>query len=211
MAPENQDQLKIQALEIALRQLGFLQIPHWVCNGTLLGIIRDGQLIPWDTDLDIGVPSEFNNIELYQSFLDHGLTLFDEGQGSDYITFDFRGIRVDLNFFHEVEHGKALETLWLVPKPGAVNRLFFRLQRVLPLPRKFQSLFSRKEGYRSLTKDLYPIQTISALGMEIPVPKHPDKVLSFTYGESWRVPNPGYQWRIDGSNNAAASLRSGPE
>jgi hypothetical protein len=94
---------------------------------------------------------------------------------------------------------------------GAFIGLFFRLQRVLPLPRKFQSLFSRKEGYRSLTKDLYPIQTISALGMEIPVPKHPDKVLSFTYGESWRVPNPGYQWRIDGSNNAAASLRSGPE
>jgi hypothetical protein len=211
MAPENQDQLKIQALEIALRQLDFLRIPHWVCNGTLLGIIRDGQLIPWDTDLDIGVPSEFNNIELYQSFLDHGLTLFDDGQGSDYIIFDFSGIRVDLNFFHEVEHGQALETLWIVPKPGIINRLFFRLQRFLPLPRKFQSLFSRREGYRSLTKDLYPIQTISALGMEIPVPKHPDKVLSFTYGESWRVPNPSYQWRTDGSNNAAASMRSGPE
>jgi hypothetical protein len=211
MAPENQDQLKIQALEIALRQLDFLQIPHWVCNGTLLGIIRDGQLIPWDTDLDIGVPSEFNNIELYQSFLDFGLTLADEGHGSDFIMFDFSGIRVDLNFFHEVEHGEALETLWIVPKPGIINRLFFRLQRVLSLPRKFQSLFSRREGYRCLTKDLYPIQSIAALGMEIPVPKHPDKVLSFTYGESWQVPNPSYQWRTDGSNNAAASLHSGPE
>lgn len=211
MDPEKKDQLKVQALEIALRQLDFLQIPHWVCNGTLLGIIRDGQLIPWDTDLDFGIPSEFNNIELYKSFLDLGLTLFDEGQGSDYILFDFHGIRVDLNFFRGVEHGEAMETLWLVPKPGIINRLFFRLHSHLALPRKFQSLFSRREGYRSLTKDLFPIQSIPALGMQIPVPKHPDKVLSYTYGESWRVPNPNYQWRTDGINNVAASLRSGPE
>lgn len=203
---ENKDQLKLQALEITLRQLDFLQIPHWVCNGTLLGIIRDGQLIPWDTDLDFGIPSEFNDIELYKSFLDLGLTLFDEGQGSDYIIFDFHGIRVDLNFFRGVEHGEAMETLWLVPKPGIFNRLFFRLQSHLPLPRKFQSLFSRREGYRSLTKDLFPIQSIPALRMQIPVPKHPDKVLSYTYGESWRVPNPNYQWRTDGINNATANL-----
>jgi hypothetical protein len=206
MAHENQNQLKLRALATVLMQLDILQIPHWVCNGTLLGIIRDGQLIPWDTDLDIGVPSDFNNIDFYESFFGLGFKLLDEGQGSDYITFNFGGIRVDLNFFHEDESRGSLETLWLVPKPGIISRLLFRFHSRLHLPHKFQSLFSRREGYTSLVKDVYPIQSISALGLEIPVPRHPDRVLSFTYGESWQVPNPNYQWRTDGINNAVEGL-----
>ena len=31
------------------------KINYWICHGTLLGIIRDNQLIPWDHDIDIGV------------------------------------------------------------------------------------------------------------------------------------------------------------
>ena len=30
-------------------------IQYWLCHGTLLGIVRDNELIPWDTDIDIGV------------------------------------------------------------------------------------------------------------------------------------------------------------
>jgi hypothetical protein len=30
-------------------------IPYWLCQGTLLGIIRDNKLIDWDHDIDIAV------------------------------------------------------------------------------------------------------------------------------------------------------------
>ena len=30
-------------------------INYWLCHGTLLGIIRDNELIPWDHDIDIAV------------------------------------------------------------------------------------------------------------------------------------------------------------
>ena len=35
------------------------RIPYFVDHGTLLGILRDGDLLPWDDDLDLSVPSEF--------------------------------------------------------------------------------------------------------------------------------------------------------
>ena len=31
------------------------KISYWVCHGTLLGLIRDGNLIPWDHDIDLAV------------------------------------------------------------------------------------------------------------------------------------------------------------
>jgi len=31
---------------------------YWLEAGTLLGIMRDGDLIPWDYDADLGIPAE---------------------------------------------------------------------------------------------------------------------------------------------------------
>lgn len=34
-------------------------IPYHLEGGTLLGIVRDGQLLPWDDDLDISIPGQY--------------------------------------------------------------------------------------------------------------------------------------------------------
>ena len=40
---------------LAVNILNKNKIKYWICHGTLLGIIRDNQLIPWDHDIDIAV------------------------------------------------------------------------------------------------------------------------------------------------------------
>lgn len=54
------------------------KIEYWVDQGTLLGLVRDGGLIPWEYDVDIGVMEEncdkISNLK--QEFLDAGLTVF---------------------------------------------------------------------------------------------------------------------------------------
>lgn len=42
-------------LKLVVEVLNSLSIQYWVNNGTLLGLVRSGQLIPWDSDVDLGV------------------------------------------------------------------------------------------------------------------------------------------------------------
>ena len=45
------------------------KIDYWVCHGTLLGIIRDKKLIPWDHDIDIGIIEDKKNRSILQLIL----------------------------------------------------------------------------------------------------------------------------------------------
>lgn len=51
-------QLSIQILHLICSKLNAENTPYYVDAGTLLGIYRDGALIPWDDDLDLAIPSE---------------------------------------------------------------------------------------------------------------------------------------------------------
>ena len=56
--------MKTNALRKVLADiLNSNNIPYWICHGTLLGIIRDSQLIPWDHDIDIFVECLPRSIE----------------------------------------------------------------------------------------------------------------------------------------------------
>ena len=45
-------------------------INYWLEGGTLLGLRREGRLLPWDNDLDISIhKSEFNKLSLLQNTL----------------------------------------------------------------------------------------------------------------------------------------------
>lgn len=81
---ENQSMLQIaeQILFQACRGLSSYKIPFHIDAGTLLGIYRDGGLIPWDDDLDIAVSSEF--ISQSQEALTSVLPMLMERTGMDW-------------------------------------------------------------------------------------------------------------------------------
>ena len=82
-------------------------INYWVCQGTLLGIIRDNELIPWDHDIDLAVwkgsisKEKIKNIMFIENFTLKKKFL----DSDDQLTFVKNGGReVDFNFYEIIKN-----------------------------------------------------------------------------------------------------------
>jgi hypothetical protein len=77
-----------------------LNVPCWLQDGTLLGLIRDGKLIPWDNDADMGCHEDNWNNEVSELLQELGFTVENrKGIGPRY-TRDKNAIDI---FLHRTE------------------------------------------------------------------------------------------------------------
>ena len=180
--------------------LDVLKYEYFLCNGTLLGIIRDSQLIPWDIDLDIGVGHEIDKDRLCAEFVNRGYELDDYGAGSNYLALKSKDVKVDFNFFYPRD--QELVTLWQVPRQGFIPQKIISSLRLLHLPLKLFKWCWTLEGYALPTNQTLPVSEIEFQGRTVKVPANPEEVLAYTYGKTWRVTKKDYNWRTDGENNA---------
>lgn len=197
---------KDAALFAALDHLESAHITYWLCNGTLLGLVRDGCLIPWDNDIDIAISGETEKAAVAAAFAGSEFKLIDNGGATDYMTFDWRGTRVDINFFHP--RGDEIVSVWRVPRSSGGGAMVKRLLRTLRIrPESVARLlpdsprFWTREGYAAKASDVFPLRSLFALGRTIPVPGDAEATLEYTYGPEWRTPRPDFDWRRDGANN----------
>lgn len=206
----NEDVSGLEALHLATRTLDELEIDYWVCNGSLLGLVRDGRLIPWDTDVDIGIFNKGVLSRVEEPLVKAGARLCDKGKDSDYFIFEYRGVKIDFNVFQT--RGRHLETLWKVSRSTIIARVAFKAFATLKVPHdRVRDLPLRLlwtyEGYGVPCSMVTPTKRLQLDHFSVRVPRAPEAVLEHIYGADWRTPKTKYDWRTEGANNASSSFR----
>ena len=215
-----------QNLKIIINILQENKIKYWVCHGTLLGIIRDKKLIPWDHDIDIGV---FEN-KIYRKLLPIILKkngfkeikktfLDDDGM----MKFVKKGGReVDINFYESKKKNDEEEVAyikWYIPRnklmktvdaisaaniyTGKYSYIINRLSFLQYFFKKIKiylikkNYFHKSIGYTQPLKLLLNFKKINFKDLQVSVPYLSEEYLEYVYGPNWKKPIKKYNWIKD--------------
>ena len=204
------------------------KINYWLGHGTLLGIIRDNNLIEWDHDIDIAVWADEISQEKILKIMKKKNFKLREGYGvsSPDLSFNKNGGRiVDFNFYEVSKTQKDEEIaqiLWPVPKnylmklihalseSGNYDGKFKQIINSLSILKNFfkslkllcikKDLFYKMEGYSEPVRFIEKVKQIDFQGLTINVPGQPEEYLKYIYGDDWRVPKKQYVWYRDSSS-----------
>ncbi len=172
-------QLSMQILLLICTRLNKAKVPYYIDAGTLLGIYRDGALIPWDDDLDIAVPS--HSLEHVKTVITACLaelqtltnepweliTHFSEKQFGAVNSGDVRGLKI-----------KSKNTETLLPMMDVFVK--YINEDVMDY-----TLASR--GFRMPSEHILTLDTMDFHGCSINIPSQPALYLQRHYGD-WQTP-----------------------
>jgi len=119
-----------QSLEDSSRLLKDNGINFWVCHGTLLGIVRENRILPWDSDIDLAVWSHENNKkEIANIFESNGYKQELFFADPDSLHFYGKGKNVDINFYKKTGDMAVWEGA--IPLKGLLNRMVIEVAHIL--------------------------------------------------------------------------------
>ncbi len=161
-------------LLFTIDQLQKKNIPFWIEAGTLLGIYRNGDLIPWDYDADLSIPAEYA----------------DKVASLRYRFFPKYIIRkrfIQNRWLPGTTRVVKVKTAW--EKLQQVN-FHIDLFCVYKVDNKYRWVDSGV--LKQVDKKFFDTQDfISWEGREIPIPSHTEEYLTLRYG-NWRKPDKFY-------------------
>ena len=154
-------------------------IKYWIDDGTLLGIIRDGDLIPWDHDVDVGISGE---------------------SASKIISIWYK-------FFPKyIIRKRSKNNIWL---PGKIRSIIIETPWEKLLKINFHiDLFVKYKADRfyrwidsgalkHIDRKFYDnLDSITWEGRKISIPSHIEEYLSIRYG-NWRIPDRNFDPSLD--------------
>jgi phosphorylcholine metabolism protein LicD len=176
-------------LEDVTRILEKHNVRYWLDFGTLLGIVREGRILPWDDDMDISIFEEDRqkvhdivmpeikrlNYRTYSRMHEIDDNILKNG---DFRTFKVRNYR--WRFFKGYV---KIDIFVMYKKDDYIYWREFNKRHRLPL---------------SLVQEF---DTIEFNGKEYTKPKKTDEYLTYHYGD-WRVPIAEYDSEVDGLKTA---------
>jgi hypothetical protein len=170
------------ALIAARQHLIQHEIPFFLTAGTLLGIIRDGDLLPFDKDMDLGIPAEIAREKVVAALTANQEFKLNRPETTSaeswYWNFSFihvaTNVVVDIFFYHpDGTHFLC----GFFTKPHPINSR----------PRKFAITELEWQGY------------------QWPIPSPPEQYLVDVYGEEWKVPDPNFDTALSNRCQTAGS------
>lgn len=175
--------IKDENLSLAIHILEGHGCKWWLEAGTCLGAIRQRAFIPYDPDIDIGLPSE--HLKLWDVFIKEfksaGFELYKEWehQGKRMeLSFKRSGVKLDLFFFFR-------KGAWCWHGAFGPDENERWGKNMVFLPHVFSAgLF---ENLREMT----------FRGKRCFVPNPPEEYLAERYGPKWTVPDPDYKYWKD--------------
>jgi len=142
--------------------LEFLEIPYWISAGTALGLYRDGDFIPHDTDIDVEVLGK--DIKSYDKLIDafkeEGFRLFRK-----MICLNNNKC-MQLAFYNET--WEVIYDIYIYYDEGGDNYINHNEFGVLKIPKRM-------------------VDTKEIIGDYI-FPSDIEEYLKFRYGKDWRTP-----------------------
>ncbi|MGO4384599.1 class I SAM-dependent methyltransferase [Specibacter sp. RAF43] len=143
----------------------------FVTGGTLLGLVRDGQLVAHDDDADLAYLSRHTNpTDVVLESYEMERVLAAEGfetvrHSSGHLQVMFGGT--------EYTDGHYVDIFSYFVTEGW-----------------FYGTFHAREKAAEVT--IFPLGTVSAGGLELPAPANTDQLLTAIYGPDWRIPDPAF-------------------
>ena len=150
-------------------------ITYWLEGGTLLGLRREGRLLPWDNDLDISIhESEFNKLSLLQNTLKKNgyrvRTRVFEKDSEVFKKGDLRMIKIRTKCFFGILKGNVCLDVFI--KYTKNDKTYWGIaDTFMSVPAKFYNSFKK----------------IKIKGKNYSVPERTDEYLTFRYG-NWQTP-----------------------
>ena len=121
-----------QILKKIIKLLTKNNINFWICHGTLLGIIREKRLLPWDRDIDIAVwDHETDRDFVAEIFEKEGFKQEYFFADVDSLHFSRVGKNIDINFFKK--NNTIASWKGAVAMDGFFNKLIIHFGHIVNL------------------------------------------------------------------------------
>lgn len=156
----------VELLYTVKRLLDAKELEFYLAYGTLLGAVRNHDIIPGDEDLDIIIRDEKKLLSILPYLNDNGLRLIRAVQGNTY------SFRMGENCYIDIYICRPIP--WY--SPWSVYCYSIANKSYCP-----KSIWSE-------------IQDIEFLGETFRCPKNPERILTLWYGSDWMTPKPGHNF-----------------